>query len=443
METSRISQLLESTASEAIDLARRLGADQAEAGISHDEGFSVTVRLGELESVERQRDRGLAVTVYRGGRKGSASTVDYSSAAVEQTVRKAMSIAEFTAEDEYAGLADAELMARELPDLDLYHPWEIDIAEAERLALRAEDAARGADERIANSEGATVSTGGGVRAYANSHGFCAGYPASSHSLSCSVVAAQDGTLERDYWYTTGRVPEELETPETVGETASSRTTRRLGARQLSTRSVPVVFPAELARGLFGHLIGAITGSSQYRRATFLLDAAGEQLFPEFMEIREDPFIPRAIGSAAYDSEGVATRRRTLVEDGVLQGYVLSSYSARRLGTQTTGNAGGVRNLIVAPNGGSLEALLGECPQAFLVGELLGQGVNTVTGDYSRGAAGFWVEDGVIVHAVHEVTLAGNLRDVFMGIRKVGSDVDTRGGIRCGSVLVEGMTVAGA
>ena len=442
METSRISQLLESTASEAVDLARRLGADQAEAGISHDEGFSVTVRLGELESVERQRDRGLAVTVYRGGRKGSASTVDYSSAAVEQTVRKAMSIAEFTAEDEYAGLADAKLMARELPDLDLYHPWEIDIAEAERLALRAEDAARGADERIANSEGATVSTGGGVRAYANSHGFCAGYPASSHSLSCSVVAAQDGSLERDYWYTTSRVPEELETPETVGETASSRTTRRLGARQLSTRSVPVVFPAELARGLFGHLIGAITGSSQYRRATFLLDAAGEQLFPEFMEIREDPFIPRAMGSATYDSEGVATRRRTLVKEGVLQGYVLSSYSARRLGTQTTGNAGGVRNLIVAPNGGSLEALLGECPQAFLVGELLGQGVNTVTGDYSRGAAGFWVEDGVIVHAVHEVTLAGNLRDVFMGIRKVGSDVDTRGGIRCGSVLVEGMTVAG-
>ena len=443
METSRISQLLESTATEAVNLARRLGADQAEAGISHDEGFSVTVRMGELESVERQRDRGLAVTVYRGGRKGSASTVDYSSAAVEQTVRKAMSIAEFTAEDEFAGLAEAELMARELPDLDLYHPWEIDIAQAERLALRAEDAARGADERIGNSEGATVSTGGGVRAYANSHGFCAGYPASSHTLSCSVVAAQDGSLERDYWYTAARVPEELEAPETVGETASSRTTRRLGARQLSTRTVPVVFPAELARGLFGLLVAAIAGASQYRRASFLLDSAGEQVFPEFMDIREDPFIPRAMGSAAYDNEGVATRRRTLVEAGVLQGYVLSSYSARRLGMQTTGNAGGVRNLIVAPNGGSLEALLGECPQAFLVGELLGQGVNTVTGDYSRGAAGFWVEDGVIVHAVHEVTLAGNLRDVFMGIRKVGSDVDTRGGIRCGSVLVEGLTVAGA
>lgn len=443
METSRISQLLESTATQAVDLARRLGADQAEAGISHDEGFSVTVRMGELESVERQRDRGLAVTVYRGGRKGSASTVDYSSAAVEQTVRKAMSIAGFTAEDEFAGLAEAELMARELPDLDLYHPWEIDIAEAERLALRAEDAARGADERIANSEGATVSTGGGVRAYANSHGFCAGYPASSHTLSCSVVAAHDGTLERDYWYTSARVPEELEAPETVGETASNRTTRRLGARQLSTRTVPVVFPAELARGLFGHLVAAITGTSQYRRASFLLGAAGEQVFPQFMEIREDPFIPRAMGSAAYDSEGVATRRRALVEEGVLQGYVLSSYSARRLGMQNTGNAGGVRNLIVAPNGGSLEALLGECPQAFLVGELLGQGVNTVNGDYSRGAAGFWVEDGEIVHPVHEVTLAGNLGDVFMGIRTVGSDVDTRGGIRCGSVLVEGLTVAGA
>ena len=442
MKTSQISQLLESTVTEAVDLARRLGADQAEAGISHEEGYSVTVRVGELESVERQRDRGLSVTVYRGGRKGSASTVDYSPGAVEQTVRKAMSIAEFTAEDEFAGLADADLMARELPDLDLYHPWEIDIAEAERLALRAEDAARGADQRITNSEGATVSTGGGVRAYANSHGFCAGFPASSHSLSCSVVAGEDGSLERDYWYTTARVPDELETPESVGETAASRTIRRLGARQLSTRSVPVVFPAELARGLFGHLVAAITGTSQYRRASFLLDAAGERLFPGFMEIREDPFIPRAMGSAAYDSEGVATRRRALVVEGVLGGYVLSSYSARRLGLQTTGNAGGVRNLIVTPNGGSLEDLLGECPQAFLVGELLGQGVNTVTGDYSRGAAGFWVENGAIVHAVHEVTLAGNLKDVFKSILKVGSDVDTRGGIRCGSVLVEGLTVAG-
>lgn len=442
MDTAQIGQLLETTVSDAVGLARRLGADQAEAGISHEEGFSVTVRMGELESVERQRDRGLSVTVYRGGRKGSASTVDYSSDAVGQTVRKAMSIAEFTAEDKFAGLAESERMAGDLPDLDLYHPWEIEIAEAERLALRAEDAARGADDRITNSEGATVSTGGGLRAYANSHGFCAGFPASSHTLSCSVVAARDGSLERDYWYSTARVPEELERPESVGETAASRTIRRLGARQLSTRTVPVVFPADLARGLFGHLVSAITGTSQYRRASFLLDAAGERIFPEFMEIREDPFIPRAMASAAYDSEGVATQRRTLVENGVLGGYVLSSYSARRLGLQTTGNAGGVRNLIVTPNGGPLKSLLAEFPQAFLVGELLGQGVNTVTGDYSRGAAGFWVEDGAIVHPVHEVTLAGNLKDIFMNIRKVGSDVDTRSGIRSGSVLVEGFTVAG-
>ena len=442
METTQVRLMLESTARQAIELARKLGAEQAEAGISHDEGLSVSVRLGELESVERQRDRGLAVTVYRQGRKGNASTVDYSTEAVEQAVRKALSIAEFTAEDEFAGLAEADLMARDIPDLDLYHPWEIDVAEAEQLALRAEDAARGLDDRITNSEGAAVSTGGGVRVYANSHGFCAGFPTSSHSLSCSVVAAHNGALERDYWYTAARAPGALDAAELVGETAARRTIRRLGARQLSTRSVPVVFPAELARGLFGHLLAAIGGASQYRRASFLLDAAGEQIFSGFMDIREDPFIPRAMGSAAFDNEGVATRRRTLVENGVLQGYVLSSYSARRLGLATTGNAGGVHNLIVAPNAGPLEELLGECEQGFLVGELLGQGVNTVTGDYSRGAAGFWVENGEIAYPVHEVTLAGNLKEIFSGIRSVGSDVDERGGIRSGSVLVEGLTVAG-
>ena len=442
MDTTQVRKTLESTAQEAIELARKLGAEQAEAGISHHEGLSVAVRLGELESVERQRDRGLAVTVYRQGRKGSASTADYSTAAVEQAVRKALSIAEFTSVDEFAGLAEADLMAEEIPDLDLYHPWELGVAEAERLALRAEDAARGLDDRITNSEGATVSTGGGVGVYANSHGFCAGYPTSSHSLSCSVVAAHNGALERDYWYTVARAPGALDAAEIVGETAARRTVRRLDARQLSTRSVPVVFPAELARGLFGHLLGAISGTSQYRQASFLLGAAGEQIFPEFMDLREDPFIPRAMASAAFDNEGVATRRRVLVENGVLQGYVLSSYSARRLGLATTGNAGGVHNLIVAPNAGPLEALLGECEHVFLVGELLGQGVNSVTGDYSRGAAGFWVEHGTIAYPVHEVTLAGNLREVFRGIRRVGSDVDERGGIRCGSVLIEGLTVAG-
>lgn len=442
MDADQVQRSLSATAQEAVELARKLGVEQAEAGISYDEGLSVTVRLGELESVERQRDRGLAVTVYSQGRKGSASTSECSSAAVEETVRKAISIANFTAEDEYAGLADPQLMAVEPPDLDLYHPWDIGVEEAEALALRAEGVARAEDPRIKNSEGASVSTGRGVRVYANTHGFCGGYATSSHSLSCSVVAEKDDALERDYWYTVARAPEELEEAEAVGEEAARRTLRRLGARQVATRAVPVVFPAELARGLFGHLVAAIRGTSQYRQASFLLDAKGEQIFPDFLDIEEDPFIPRALGSAAFDNEGVATRRRKLVEEGVLNGYVLSSYSARRLGTQTTGNAGGVHNLVVHPNGGNLESLLQGHPEIFLVGELLGQGVNTVTGDYSRGAAGFWVEGGEIAYPVHEVTIAGNLKDVFQGIRTVGSDVDSRGSIRCGSVLVEGLTVAG-
>ena len=442
MDVNKVQQSLKNTAQEAVEHARKLGVEQAEAGVSYDEGFSVTVRLGELESIERQRDRGLAVTVYTKGRKGSASTTECSSVAVEETVRKAISIANFTSEDEYAGLAEPELMARELPDLDLYHPWAIGIVEAEALALRAEAAALGMDGRIKNSEGASVSTGKGVHIYANTHGFCEGYPTSSHSLSCGVIAEKDNSLERDYWVTVARAYQELDEPEKVGEEAASRTLRRLGARQMSTCSVPVVFPAELARGLFGHLVAAIKGTSQYRKASFLLDAKGEQVFSDFIGIEEDPFIPRAMGSAAFDNEGVATHYRHLVEKGVLNGYVLSSYSARRLGMQTTGNSGGVHNLIVRSNAGSLDSLLKQCTEGFLVGELLGQGVNTVTGDYSRGAAGFWVEDGEIAYPVHEVTIAGNLREIFKGIRAVGTDVDLRGSIRCGSVLIEGLTVAG-
>jgi len=443
MDVDQVQQSLKNTAQEAVEHALKLGVEQAEVGVSYDEGFSVTVRLGELESIERQRDRSLAVTVYAKGRKGSASTTECSSVSVKETVQKAVSIANFTSEDDYAGLAEPELMAREQPDLDLYHPWAIGVVEAEALALRAETAACGVDDRIKNSEGASVSTGKGVSVYANTHGFCKGYPTSSHSLGCGVIAEKDNSLERDYWFTASRVPEELESAEAVGEKAARRTVRRRGARQVATRSVPVVFPAELARGLFGHLVAAISGTSQYRKASFLLDAKGEQIFPDFIEIEEDPLIPRAMGSAAFDNEGVATHHRRLVEKGVLNGYVLSSYSARRLGMRTTGNSGGVHNLIVGSNAGSLDSLLKQCPEVFLVGELLGQGVNTVTGDYSRGAAGFWVEDGEIAYPVHEVTIAGNLREIFKGIRAVGSDVDLRGSIRCGSVLVEGLTVAGA
>lgn len=442
MDPKTVASSLETVAARAVEFARRLGADQAEAGVSNEEGLTVTVRMGELESVERQRDRGLAVTVYQQGRKGSASTTDFSDTSVEDTVRKALSIGSFTAADEYAGLADAALMAKSPRDLELYFPSDIDVDSATAMALRSEDAARGLDSRIANSEGASVTSGVGVRIYANSHGFVGGYPTSTYSTSCSVVAKDNGSLERDYWYTVSRDPAELEAPEKVGIEAARRAVARLGARPLSSRKVPVIYPAELAKGLFGHLIAAIRGTAQYRRASFLVDAVGKQVLPSFVDIDEDPWIPRALASAAFDAEGVATKPRRLVDRGVLQGYVLSSYSARRLGVPTTANAGGVHNLVVKPNAGKLAELIAECDAGFVVGELLGQGVNTVTGDYSRGAAGFWVERGQIVHPVNEVTIAGNLTELLGNIVAIGSDIDERGTVRCGAVRVEGMTLAG-
>jgi PmbA protein len=442
MDQYAVGESLKAVAAQAVALARRHGSDQAEVGVSYEEGLSVSVRMGELESVERQRDRGLAITVYRDQRKGSASTTDFSATSIEETVRKAVSIGSFTTADEYAGLADAELMAKEPRDLDLYFPWDVDVDQATELALRSESAARSLDPRIANSEGASVSSGVGQRVYANSHGFVGSYPTSTHSMSCSVLAKSGESLERDYWYTVSRHPDDLETPEQVGEEAARRAVQRLDARTLSTRKVPVLYPAELAKGLFGHLIAAVRGTAQYRRASFLLDAAGEKILPDFIDIEEDPFIPRALASAPFDAEGVQTRKRRLVERGVLQGYVLSSYSARRLGLATTGNAGGVHNLLVKPTAGTLDDLIKDCDEAFVVGELLGQGVNTVSGDYSRGAAGFWVERGAIVHPVHEVTIAGNLKDLFREIQAVGSDVDERGTVRCGAVRVDGLTLAG-
>jgi PmbA protein len=441
LETQKKS--LAQCAQKAVELAVRQGADQAEAGVSYDEGLSVAVRMGELESVERQKDRGLAVTVYKDQRKGSATTSDFSDAAIETTVAKAISIARFTAPDEFAGLADAELMARTPPDLDLCHSWDVDVRSAEKTALRTEDAARSFDARIENSEGASVSSGVGVRAYANSHGFVGAYGLSSHSIGCSVVAKNgSGSLERDYWYSAARSAGELEGAEAIGAHAAKRAVARLGARQLSTRVVPVLFVAELARGLFGHFVAAIRGTSQYRKASFLLDCLGEQIFPEWLCVTEDPHIPRAMASAPFDSEGVATSRRELIENGIVRGYVLSSYSARRLSMRTTGNAGGAHNLVVASTAGTLEDIVAGLDSAFVVTELLGQGANTVTGDYSRGAAGYWVERGEPMHAVSEVTVAGNLRDMFRNVVLVGSDVDLRGTVRCGSVLVDGLTVAG-
>jgi PmbA protein len=442
MDRGAVLETLRAAASSAIGSAQRSGVDAAEVSASYEEGLAVTVRLGEVESVERQRDRGLGITVYQDGRKGSASTADLSAPAVKAAVEKAVSIARFTTADPYAGLPEPEMLAQDPPDLDLYHPWEIDVDTAADLALRTENAARGFDARIHNSEGATVSTGESARLYANTLGFCAGYATSSHSNSCSVLAKDQEALERDYWYTAARHPGDLELPEKVGADAARRAIARLGARQLTTRSLPVLYPAELARGLFGHLLAAIRGSSQYRHASFLLDAIGKQVLPAFVSLREDPHIPRAFGSAPFDAEGVKTRPRMVVEQGCLRGYLLSSYSARRLGMTTTGNAGGAHNIVVDPTSRDIQAAAAEYPELFVVGELLGQGVNTVTGDYSRGVAGFLLRHGELVHPVNEVTLAGNLMEMYQHIVAIGDDIDLRGIVRCGSVLVEGMTLAG-
>jgi len=427
----------------ALEEAKVLGATQAEAAVSVDVGLSVSVRLGEVETVEYQRDRGMGVTVYFGTRKGSASTADLGAAGLRETVAKACSIARFTAEDPCAGLADPDTLATEIPDLSLSHPWELTPEQACELALACESAAMGVDPRITNSEGAGVSSHRGLRAYGTSHGFLAAYPGTVHSISCAVLGSEGEAMERDYWYSTARDWRELEDAASVGRRSGERAVRRLGARKLSTMKVPVLYSPDVARGLVSHFIGAIRGGSQYRRASFLLDAAGEQVFPDWFALSERPHLRRALASAPFDHEGVATSDRELVAGGVLLGYVLSTYSARKLGLRTTGNAGGTHNLIVAGRGRDFDGMLALMDRGLLVTELMGQGVNGVTGDYSRGAAGFWVEGGRLVHPVHEVTIAGNLRDMYRAIAEVGSDVDARGGIRTGSILIEQMTVAGA
>lgn len=417
--------------------------DQAEAAASHEMGLSATARLGDVENLEYTNDRGVGITVYINSCKGSASTSDFSEDALREAVSKACSFAKSTAADKHSGLADASLMASDFPDLELAHDWALDADEAIRLAIECEDAARRADDRIENSDGATVGSSNGSRAYGNTHGFLASYRKTSHSMSCVVLGKHGNDMQRDYWYTTSRDPAELLSPAEVGAEAARRTVARLGARKIKTTRAPVLFAPEVARGFIGHAIGALSGGAQYRHASFLLDAAGEKLFPEFVQVLERPHIPRGMASAAYDAEGVATRDRDLVVDGVISGYVLSSYSARRLGLATTGNAGGTHNLVIPGNGGDKDEIIASMKRGLLVTELIGQGVNAVTGDYSRGAVGFWIENGAIVHPVHEVTIAGNLRDLYGRITMIGNDQDLRGGIRCGSLLVDDMTIAGA
>lgn len=434
---------LEALVQMALDEARQNGADQAEVAMSLDIGLSATARLGDVENLEYTNDRGLGITVFKDSRKGSASTSDIRPEAIREAVAKACTFASCTAQDKYAGLADADLMCTDIKDLDLEHPWTIDAADAIAMAISCEAAALEFDPKISNSEGATVASNSGIRSYGNTHGFVGSYARTSHSISCVVLGTDGDEMQRDYYYSAARDPKELEDPQHIGETAAQRAIARLGACKIRTTRAAVIFVPELARGFIAHAMGAIAGGAQYRKASFLLDAAGDTVFPEFVQIQERPHLPKAMSSRPYDAEGVATYDRDIVTDGVLQSYILSSYSARRLGLETTADAGGAQNLVVPGNADDLDALIAAMGTGLVVEELIGHGVNTVTGDYSRGAVGQWVENGEIKQPVHEVTIAGNLRELYPRIAAIGNDQDLRGGIRCGSLLVEEMTIAGS
>ncbi len=437
-DSAQLSQIVDDMIAEA----QRLGASASEAGVSIEAGLSVNVRLGEVETIEHNRDKGLGITVYFGQRKGSASTSDFSPQAIRESVKAACDIARYTEADEYAGLADKELMATDIPDLDLYHHWELNAEQAIEISRECEEAARGFDKRITNSEGANLSSHDGFRIYGNSLGFMGMYPSSRHSLSVAVIGEQDNNMQRDSWYTVSRRPEKLQAAEEVGKQAAMHTVARLGARKISTCQVPVLFDAEVARGLLGHFVRAINGSAQYRKSSFLLDHLGKAVFPSRVRIDERPYLKAALGSAPFDSEGVATRDRDLLAGGELQSYVLDSYSARRLGMKSTGNAGGTHNVFISHDDLNQTQLLKKMDRGILVTEVMGQGVNIVTGDYSRGATGFWVENGEIQYPIEEFTLASRLQDMYMNLVAVANDVDTRGNLCTGSWLIEQMTVAG-
>jgi len=432
---------------DALAHAARLGASDAAVEVSESAGLSVTVRQNSLETVEQTRDRSLAVTLFAGQRRGSAATSDFCSAALTETVEAAWHIARYTAEDPAAGLPDADTLATDYPDLDLYHPWDIDAEAAAQLALRSERAARAVDRRISNSDGASVSAFAGHFVLGNSRGFLGGYPYTRHSLSVAPIAGRGNAMQRDYWYTAARDPARLADPEAVGRYAAQRTLSRLSAKRIPTGRWPVLFEAPLAVGLLGAFAQAANGGALYRKASFLLDKLGERIFPAHIDIVENPYLPGQSGSAPFDDEGVRPRARNVVRAGVLEGVFLSSYTARKLGMTTTGNAGGSHNLALASRAteasDDFAAMLRKMGTGLLVTELIGQGVNGITGDYSRGAFGYWVENGVIAHAVQEVTIAGNLIDMFQHIVAVGADRIARGAKSSGSVLLESMAIAGA
>jgi PmbA protein len=437
---------LRAMAERVLARAKRGGASGCECDVSEAHGLTVTVRKGKPDTIEHNRDRSVAVTVYFGerpkARRGHASTSDLSPAALEQTVDAALAIARHTAEDDCAGLPDAELLARKVPDLDLYHPWDLAPEEAIALARRCEQAAFDAAKVIRNSEGATVSSQQSQFVFANSLGFMGGYSGSRHYLSCAVIAERKGLMQRDDWYSSARTPDSIADARAIGRYAAQRAAARLGARKIVTCQAPVLFEAPVAVGLIGHFVAAVSGGNLYRKTSFLVDGLGKEVFSPAVRIDERPLERRGAASTPFDEEGVATRERTLVRDGVLEGYFLGSYAARKLGMQSTGNAGGHHNLVIRSNGPDFRGMLKKMGRGLLVTELLGQGINLVTGDYSRGAAGYWVEGGEIRFPVEEITIAGNLRDMFKGVAAVGSDVLVRSGRSSGSILVENMTIAG-
>ncbi len=422
--------------------AKNLGASAGEVEVSEGFGQTAAVRQGDVENIEYNKDKGVGVTVYLGQQRGHASTSDFSPRAVRETVEKALSIARFTAADDCSGLADREYLATEFPDLDLFHPWALSVEDAIEMAKVCEAAALAVDPRVKNSEGASVSTQQSHFIYANSNDFLGGSPSSRQSISCSVIASEDGQMQRDDWYSMARSQADLERPEDVGRRAGTRCVRRLGGKQLDTTEVPVLFESPIASSLIGHFSGAASGGSLYRKSSFLLDCLGREIFARGVQLHDVPDLKRAFGSSAFDDEGVRTQRRDIVKNGVLEGYFLGSYSARKLGMKTTGNAGGSHNLILDSTGEDFATLLRKLGRGLLVTELLGMGVNQITGDYSRGAAGFWVEGGEIAYPVEEITIASTLQEMFKGITAIGNDVIVRGARQCGSILIDRMTVGG-
>jgi PmbA protein len=427
---------------DALTYAKTRGATAADAEVSEGFGQTVTVRQREVETIEYNRDKGIGVTVYIGQQRGHASSSDLSPEALRDTVDAALAIARFTAIDDCAGLADPDRLAREFPDLDLIHPWDMPVERAIEMAQACEAAGFAVDKKITNSEGATVSTQQSHFIYGNTNGFLAGYSSSRHSIWCALIAGKGDGMQRDDWYETVRDPADLPAPDVIGRKAGQRAVARLKARKVPTEQVPVLFESGVSASLMGHFVSAVSGGSLYRKSSFLLDSLGQTVFSPCVQMTDLPLIPKGLASGAFDEEGVATQARDIVRDGVVQGYFLASYSARKLGMQSTGNAGGNHNLIMQDTGEDFAALLKKMGRGLLVTELMGQGVNAVTGDYSRGAAGFWVEDGVIVYPVQEITIAGNLKTIYKNIVAIGNDVSRRSSRQCGSVLVEGMTLAG-